>query len=135
MEDLARASAEELRASGLSQEVVVAPRAAQGDLLLKGEVKSTRYYATVISYGLSFAAVIPWIIGLPAGTLTNEVSVEFSLEDSDTHTVPWHKAYAETYEEWQWLYYQPAQFKYAALYKTILRDVVQNLRQELTGHP
>jgi hypothetical protein len=136
MEDLASASAEELRASGLFQEVVVAPRAAQGDLILKGAVKSTRFYATEISYGLSFAAVIPWMIGLPTGKMTNELSVEFSLEDSDTHTVLWHKAYTEVYDATYRIFYsRPDQFKYDALYKTMLRDVVQNLRQELTSHP
>jgi hypothetical protein len=136
MEDLARASAEELRASGLFQEVVVAPRAAQGDLILKGEVKSTRYYATVISYGLSGAAFIPWMIGLPSGKFTNELRVEFSLEDSDTHTVLWRKAYTDVYEATHWFfYYHPDQFKYAALFKTMMRDVVHNLRQELTSHP
>jgi hypothetical protein len=40
-EDLAIAAAEELRASGIFKEVMVAPRASEGDLVLNGVVKFT----------------------------------------------------------------------------------------------
>jgi len=135
-DDLASAAVDELRASGIFKEVVVAPRVIEGDLVLHGEIKSTRYYAILMSYGLSYAAGFPWLIGLPAGKVTNELVVEFSLEDSGTGTVLWRKSYEEMYQATIWMPYSlPRQFDYAALYKTMLRDVVQNLRLELTSHP
>lgn len=135
-DDLARAAADELRASGIFKEVNAAPRAIEGDLVLHGEIKSTRYYAILLSYGLSIAAGFPWLIGLPAGKVINELVVEFSFEDSGTSTVLWRKRYEEKYQATIWMPYSlPRQFDYAAMYKTMLRDVVQNLRQELTSRP
>lgn len=135
-DDLASAAAEELRASGIFKEVVGVSPASEGDLVLYGEVKSTRYYATMLTYGLSVVAPALWFIGIPAGSITNELRVEFSLEDSRTRTELWRKTYEEVYKATYWMpYYYPPQFKYPTLYKTMLRDVVERLRNEFTSHP
>lgn len=42
-EDFARAAAEELRATGLFKEAFFAERTSEGDLILRGEIKSTHY--------------------------------------------------------------------------------------------
>ena len=135
-ENFARAAAEELSASGLFKEVVFAPRTTEEDLVLHGEVTSTRYYRTIWSYGLSKVAGLPWLIGLPAGTVTNELAIEFHLDDRVTGAVRWRKKYHESYKTTYWIPYNfPRHFKYDTLYKTMLRDVVESLRAELDRQP
>lgn len=98
--------------------------------MLVGEVKSTRYYATLVTYGLSIFGGFPWLIGLPSGWITNELAVEFYLEDGGTRTVLWRKRYKEVYKTTYRALYGiwPRQFNYDVLFKTILRDVVKDLR-------
>jgi hypothetical protein len=131
-ETFARAAAEELRASGLFKEAVFAPRTTEEDLVLHGEVTSTRYYATLWSYGLSLFAGFPWLIGLPAGTVTNELAIEFHLDDRVTGAVRWSKKYHDSSKTTYWIPYNfPRHFNYDTLYKAMLRDVVESLRAEL----
>ena len=134
-DDFARGMVEELRASGLFKEVVFAPRTTEEDLVLYGEVKSSRYYRTLLSYGLSIVAGFPLIFGFPAGTVTNELAIEFHLEDRVTGAVQWRKSYHDSYKTTYTLYNYPRHFNYDTLYKTMLQDVVKSLRAELTSHP
>jgi hypothetical protein len=135
-EDFARAAAEELRTSGLFKGVVFAPRTTEEDLVLQGEVTSTRYYRTIWSYGLSIFAGFPWLIGVPAGTVTNELAIEFHLDDRVTGAVLWRKKYHDSYKTTYWIRYNwPRHFNYDTLYKAMLRDVVESLRAELARQP
>lgn len=135
-ETFARAAAEELRASGLFKEVVFAPRTTEEDLVLHGEVTSTRYYTTLWNYGLSVFAGFPWLIGLPAGTVTNELAIGFHLDDRVTGAVLWRKKYHDSSKTTYWMPYNlPRHFNYDTLCKAMLRDVVESLRAELVRQP
>jgi hypothetical protein len=135
-ENFARAAAEELRASGLFKEVIFVPSPSGEDVVLYGEVTSTRYYRTIWSYGLSIFAGLPWLIGLPAGTVTNELAIEFHLDDRVTGAVLWRKNYHDSYKTTYWIPYNfPRHFNYDTLYKAMLRDVVESLRAELARQP
>jgi hypothetical protein len=130
-EDFARGAAEELRASGLFKEVVFSPHPSEEDLVLYGKVTSTRYYRTLVTYGLSFVGLWLQLFGVPAGTFTNELAIEFQLGDRVTGAVLWHKNYQDSYKTTYWVYNYPRHFNYDTLYKPMLRDVVESLRAEL----
>lgn len=127
-EDFARAAAEELHASGLFKEVVFAPRGSEGDLILYGEVMATHHHRTLVTYGVSVLGAYLWFIGFPAGEISNELEIEFQLEDRVTGAVLWRKKYHDSYEATRWLYKYPREFNYDTLYKTMLRDVVKELK-------
>jgi len=62
------------------------------------------------------------------GTVTKELGIENHLEDRVTGAVLWRKKYHDTYESTVWIYKIPREFNYDILYKTMLRDVVKELK-------
>jgi hypothetical protein len=92
-DDFAKAAVEEIQATGLFKEAFFTERESEGDLILRGEIKSTHYNQKVLSYGLSVYGALLWVIGAPAGTVTNELNVRLSLEDKTTKTVLWRNEY------------------------------------------
>ena len=126
--NFARAAAEELHTSGLFKEVMFAPRDSEGDLVLYGEVMATHHHRTVVTYGVSVLGAYLWFIGLPVGTISNELEIEFQLEDRVTGAVLWRKKYQDRYKAIRWLYKSSREFNYDTLYKPMLRDVVKELK-------
>ncbi len=131
-EDFAKAAAEELHASGLFKEAFFTSRASEGDLILQGDIKSTHYWGKIITYGLSFYAPGAWMLGLPTGTIHNDLEVEFTLVDPLTGESLWRKSYNRTYHKSPfWIYKMPSDFDYDNLFKAMMRDVVKSLESTL----
>ncbi len=131
-EDFAKAAAEEISASGLFKEAFFTSQASEGDLVLRGDIKSTRYWGKVFTYGLSIYASAAWMLGLPCGTVRNELEVEFTLVDNATGALLWHESYNMTYHKSPfWIYYIPSDFDYDNLFKAMMRDVVKSLESTL----
>ena len=133
-EDLTKAAAEEIDASGLFKEAFFTSHASEGDLVLLGNIKSTRYWGKIISYGLSYYAPAMWFLGLPQGTIHNELEVEFTLVDQLTDALLWNKNYKMSYQKSPfWIYYIiPPDFDYNNLFKSMMRDVVKSLESTLS---
>src|SRR5207248_698715 len=106
-DDFAKAAVEELQATGLFKEAFFTERESEGDLILRGEIKSTHYNQKILSYGLSGFGELFWILGLPAGTVSNELNVVLSIEDKTTKTVLWKNEYKREYDGTIWVYYAP----------------------------
>ncbi|MBI3598719.1 MAG: hypothetical protein HY201_04655 [Nitrospirae bacterium] len=133
-EYFAKAAAEELDASNLFKEAFFSYRASEGDIVLRGDIKSTRYRGKIITYGLSMGAIVPWMLGLPQGTIHNELEVEFTLVDQLTGALLWNKSYTLSYHKSPfWIYNIPSDFDYDNLFKAIMRDVVKSLESTLSG--
>lgn len=130
-EDFARAAAEELRATGLFKEAFFAERTSEGDLILRGEIKSTHYNQKIISYGLSIYAGILYLIGLPSGTVSNDLVVKLSLEDQVSKAALWKKEYTKEYSGTSWLYSGAPLFQYDVLYTEILKNAIEDMRSDL----
>lgn len=90
-EDLAKAMVSELKAANLYEEVFYTDRQAQPDvdLFLQGYVESFKYEGKVISYCLSIYGPLLWILGLPAGTSTNTLTVGMELRRASDGEVLW----------------------------------------------
>lgn len=130
-EDFAKAAAEELRATGLFREVFFSERPSEGELILRGEIKSTHYNQKIISYGLSIYASLLWLIGLPSGTVSNDLIVSLSLEDQVSKTTLWKNEYTKTYSGTSWIYSMAPLFQYDVLYTETLKNAVENMRGDL----
>ena len=70
-EDIAKAAYEEINSSNLFKEVFYSTRASEGDLVLQGTIKSTKYDGKIFSYCLSAYGPVLWWIGLPAANVSN----------------------------------------------------------------
>lgn len=130
-EDLAKAAAEELNASGLFKEVFFTQRPSEGDLVFRGKINSTRYKGKMMSYGLSVYGPMLWLIGLPAGNVENELNVDFSLEDNSTKEKLWSKNFEEEYKKTAFIYNLPSDFAYDILYKKALLDAIKDIENSL----
>ncbi|MBI1810840.1 MAG: hypothetical protein HYR78_02700 [Nitrospirae bacterium] len=132
-EDFAKAAAEELDASNLFKEAFFTSSASAGDLVLCGDIKSTRYWGKVFSYGFSINAPGLWFLGLPQGTIHNELEVEFTLVDQANGVLLWNKSYKMAYHKSPfWIYKIPSDFDYDNMFKAMMRDVVKSLESTLS---
>lgn len=129
-EDLAKATAEELNASRIFKEVFFSNRATDGDLVLLGTIHSTRYRASLYSYGLSAYGAYLWIIAFPVGKAKNELELTFTLKDSRSGETLWDRTYREEQAQTSILYNLRPDFMYPDLLKKILMKVVQDLGAE-----
>lgn len=136
-EDMAKAAAEELNATGFFKEVFFSPRSSEGELVFRGDLKSTRYWGKLITYGLSAYGPLLWFLGLPAGTIHNELAVEFRLEEPGTAQPLWQMSCHENYEEAPfWFYNLARDFDYDNLFKTCMKKAIASLQSELSkGKP
>jgi hypothetical protein len=132
VEDLAKAAAEELEASGLFKEVFFTQRASEGELVFAGKINSTGYSGKMISYGLSAYGPLLWYIGFPAGTVHNILAVEFNLLDQEGNVL-WSNKYERRYDKSPfWLYALPSDFQYDNLYKGIMLDSIRDMEKGLS---
>lgn len=129
--DFAAAAAEELSVSGFFKEVVFSEQVADRDLVLRGELTSTRYLAKAYMYGLGLLVLPLGMVGAPIGHVSNELAIEFVLEERVTGASLWRKSYHETKEATCYLYWMPPEFYYDKLFNSIMRDVVKSLQAEL----
>lgn len=133
-EDFARGAAAELQASGLFKEAYYSERGNDADLVFTGNIISTNYSGSIISYGLSAYGPLLWIVGLPAGTVHNELVMEMSLTDRRTGAVVWSGTSRGTYERSPfWLYAMPSDFDYDNLFKPMMKDAVTGIQPKLAA--
>ena len=130
-EDIAKASYEELNSSNLFKEVFYSTRASEGDLVLQGTIKSTKYDGKLFTYGLSVYGPVLWFIGLPAANVSNELVVSFKLEDRKNNKVLWEKEYRDEVSHTSVIYSLSSDFEYPDMLKKILLNVVKDVKSDL----
>jgi hypothetical protein len=127
-EDIAKSVAEELDKSHLFKEVFFTHKASDGDIILEGAIKSTKYNGKILSYGLSIEGPLLWLIGLPSGTFNNELILDFKLKDKKNNAVLWEKDYKQSISNTAWIYNMPSDFEYSSMLKTILLQVIKDIQ-------
>lgn len=133
-EDLAKAVAEEVNNSGIFKEAFFTNRASEGELILKGNLQSTYYYGSLISYCISFGGAYLWFIGFPAGSYENNLEISFELVESSTGRVLWNETYKKEFSKIFWIYAPGADFRYDQLLKEIMKDVIPSLKKKLADY-
>jgi hypothetical protein len=127
-EDIAKAVAEEINNSGIFKEAFFTNRPSEGELTLRGNLKSTYYYGNLISYCMSVYGVYLWFIGLPAGTYENNLEISFELVERTTGEVLWNGTYKKDFSKTFWIYAPGADFRYDQLLKEIMKEVIPSLK-------
>ncbi len=130
-EDIAKATAEELNNSRIFREVFYSTRASEGDLVLQGTIKSSKYKGKIITYGLSVYGPVLWLIGLPASNVSNELVVGFKLEDRKHNRTLWEKEYRDVISKTSMIYYLKSDFDYPDMLKKMLLNVVRDIKTEV----
>jgi len=129
-EDIAKGVAEEINNSGIFKEAFFTNRASEGDLILKGNLKSTYYNGKLFSYCLSVFAGDLWLIGFPAGSYENNLEISFELVEPPSWRVLWNGTYKREYSKVFWIYAPGADFYYDQLLKDIMKEVIQSLKSK-----
>jgi hypothetical protein len=130
-EDFAKALAEELENARLFNETHFDFGRGTADVVIHGKILNTYYQSKILSYGLSVYGPMLWLLGLPAGTFTNQLSVELSCSDPRNSQVIFSKKYDIPPEgKVVWIYTLPSDFNYAEMLKQVNQQFVGDLRTQ-----
>lgn len=133
-EDMAKALALEVQNRHLFKEVFFTFREGDGEFVLRGTLLSTRYDGTLYSYGLSIYGELLWMLGLPAGKVKNDLSIELRLEDRTSGQVVWEKQYQADHDEGvYWAYAIPTDFWYDTMLKDLMPTILSDLEDAITN--
>ncbi len=127
VDDMARAITLEIENARVFQETFYGTRASEGDFVLSGKLVATGYKGKLITYGLSVYGPLLWIIGLPAGTASNELVIELSLSRSLSDPPLWTHEIREQAGGVSWLYAMKSDFRYADLLKQGMSGAIDSL--------
>ena len=127
-QDIAKALVAEIGNRRIFTEVSSVSSGSGGDLILVGDLVSTRYEATLLSYGLSIAGPDLWALGLPVGSVKNTLAFKLRLEEGISRTIIWEGSYSAERDEGLFSLYNLAEdFCYDALLKELMPKVLSDL--------
>jgi hypothetical protein len=126
-EDIAKAAAEELNKAHLFKEAFFTTRASEGDIVLEGTIKSTKYDGKLMTYGLSVYGPVLWLF-LPATSFDNELILSFKLVDQKNHVTLWEREYKQSAGAISWMYSMKPDFEYADMLKKMMLQVLADIQ-------
>ena len=130
-EDFAKALAAELQNSRIFEEAYFDFKRGDADVVVSGKILDTKYKGKILSYGLSLYGPLFWFFGLPAGTITNELSVELSCLEAKSNRELFSKRYsAAPYRKTTWIYSMANDFSYPSLLKEAYDHFLEDLRSQ-----
>lgn len=131
-EDIAKAVAIELESSSIFKEVFFTNRPSEAELSLIGTIESTKYSGKLFTYCLSIYGAYFWLIGLPAGSSSNDLVLDLKLQDNSTKEILWESSYARSIGKVSWIYNLRADFNYDKMLKEIMKEAMPSLKQKLS---
>jgi len=130
-EDFAKALAQELENANVFKEAYFDFKKGSSDIIIQGKIINTKYSGTLISYGLSVYGPSLWLLGFPAGSVNNELSIELSCMDTKTNQLLFSKTYlAPKYSKISWIYNLPNDFNYSLMLKDLYKQFLLDLKNE-----
>jgi hypothetical protein len=128
-EDYAKALATELQNARIFKESYFDFRRGDAEIIVAGKIMGTKYTGRMISYGLSAYGPLLWLFGLPAGTVSNDLSIELHCVDAQSNRELFSKTYtAPPYSATVWLYSMPNDFNYPSMLKEVYEKFLDDLR-------
>ena len=136
-EDLAKAAALSLRRSNLFKDAyfTFGGEKERADLILTGEIQSTKYLGNMWTYGLSLYGPLLWFLGAPAGNSENTLTIRLTLREKDK--IVWEYTFNRSRKIWQWLYYRMGYdvFAYSELMQEAMNEAIADLAARLHENP
>jgi hypothetical protein len=137
-EDLANATAVELRQTGLFRDVFVTDRATDpgAQLLLRGTIISTDWNATRYAYLLGLNSDLFYIFGLPIDPVKETLKLKLELIDPVTSQVLWTGTVDQDYAKTEGLYYNYGEdFGYPAMFREGIKPALGSLESYVVSQP
>jgi hypothetical protein len=132
VEDYPKALVEDLRNSRLFSDAFFDFKEGDADYVIQGTIYSTRYTGKIFSYGLSVYGPLLWLVGLPAGSASNDLSVELTCVDRKSGRQVLSKRYdAPSYSATSFLYVMANDFNYPDMLASVNKRFVDDLRAAL----
>lgn len=132
-DDVAKAIAEELDHSGLFATVVYSDTDQGGDLVLRGDLITLNDDRWHTCYGLTiFFGQLLWIVGVPSGGTTQELTLNLSMVERGTGRTLWSEAFTGSDSRTVWLYSLKYGLRHPDLLKTQMRQAIKSLEATLS---
>ena len=137
-EDLAQASAAELRQAGLFRDVYVTDHTSDpnAQLLLRGQIINTDWDGTGYSYLVGPYAALFYVLGLPLGSVKDTLNVKLELVENENGHVLWQQEINQKYEKTEGLYFNYAEdFGYPQMFRDGITPAVASLESFVAAEP
>jgi hypothetical protein len=126
-EYFAKALADDLRASRRYKDAYFDSKVGDANFIFKGEILNTDFISEIYTYGLSAFCGFPWLLGLPVGKVTNDLSLKLACTDK-SGDILFEKTYsADPYEKVIWLYYAQPNMNYPNMTREIYGEFLRDL--------
>lgn len=137
-DDLAQATADELRQAGLFREVYVTDRTSDpnAQLLIRGYIVSTDWDGSAYSYLVGPYAGVFYVLGLPIGSVEGALNLKLELVDNSNGQVLWTQNISQSYEKTEGLYYNYAEdFGYPQMFHDGIKPAIASLQSFIASRP
>lgn len=137
-EDLAKATAVELRQTGLFRDVFVTDRATDpgAQLLLRGTIINTDWNGSRYFYLLGPYGPLLYIFGLPIGSVQDTLKLKLELVDPASSQVLWTYAVDQNYAMTEGLYYNFGEdFGYPQMFRDGVKPALASLESYVASQP
>ncbi len=137
-DDLAQATAAELRQAGLFREVYLTDRPSDpnAQLLIRGNIISTDWDGKAYSYLVSGYSFVFYLLGLPMGSVQDTLSLKLELVDNSNGQVLWTHEITQSYEKTEGLYYNYAEdFGYPQMFHDGIAPAIASLQNFIATQP
>ncbi|HSU91014.1 MAG TPA: hypothetical protein VLI44_06180 [Sporolactobacillaceae bacterium] len=137
-EDLAKATADELRQTSLFHDVFVTDRATDpgAQLLLRGTIVSTDWNGSRYSYLVGPYTGILYVFGLPIGSVQDTLKLKLELVDPLSSQILWSQAVDQDYAKTEGFYYNFGQdFGYPAMFREGIQPALASLKSYVASQP
>ncbi len=137
-DDLAQATADELRQAGLFREVYVTDRTSDpnAQLLIRGYIVSTDWDGSAYSYLVGPYAGLFYVFGLPIGTAQGTLNLRLELVDNSNGQILWTQNISQSYEKTEGLYYNYAEdFGYPQMFHDGIKPAIASLQSFIASRP
>jgi len=129
-EDIAKALAAEIHSYNIFREAFFTFRESEADFVLRGALTSTSYNGKMYTYGLSVYGPALWLIGFPAGSVTNQLSIKLELVERKSNKRIWEHDYSFVYDAGVfWFYAMPEDFYYDKALKQLMPGILADLEE------
>ncbi len=127
-EDLAKTTAEELRAASIFKNSHFDFDTKPSDLILESTISKFRVKKYWTFYGLSFYGALLYYLGLPVGSSHNDIAIKYELKDQKGN-IYFSKYYTAHKKAYNGLYYN---LDVAGDFEPLMKDINLKLISDLT---
>lgn len=132
--DFAKALTQEIIAGTSFKEAIYTEYPVNTGYYIQGRIINTDYKAKMYSYGCSLWYSILWLIGLPAGSFSNDLELELTCY-APGNKIIFQKVYkADTYKKTTWTYALKNDFEYPILLKKLYAEFIRDFNQQLVNN-